>query len=289
MENEKPTPPPESGAESTPKPEGAAPVDLPPNMAKPPGEPGVNTPKTLEPRAPAGGPDQPSETAKSESAAPAKPAVPAAAKPPGETPAKPTGTAPPKPEGATPAKPAGAAPPPRPAPPPPKPPESLGAQEGLVNNLKATFGDAILEAKAYLGQVFLSLKPSAVLTVCRYLKETPETGYNYLVDITAVDYPNKPKRFEMIYVLYSHTRNDRLILKAQLEKTEAIASVTGLWSTANWLEREVYDMFGVEFTHHPDLKRILLPDGWHGFPLRKDYPIALQDEEWIKANLDILK
>jgi NADH-quinone oxidoreductase subunit C len=201
-----------------------------------------------------------------------------------KTPPPAGGQAPPKPEGqAPPPKPAA---PPKPAPPKP---EGFGAHEGLINALKSKFGDAILDVKSQLSQNFVFVKPDALVRICLHLRDSSETKYNYLVDITAIDYPARPKRFEVVYVLYSHTRNDRLFLKTQVGVHEPVPSVTDVWSTANWLERETYDMFGIEFSGHPDLKRILLPDGWHGYPLRKDYPIALQDEEWIKANLDIRK
>lgn len=255
MENEKP-PLPETNVESASKPKDDPNVKLSPEAGQTP------VPSSVEGA-------QPKPTAK---------AAEAPSKPSGAEPSKPAA----KPPAAAPARPAAASQ-------PPKPPESFGPQEGLVAALKTKFSEAITEAKALLGQTFLYCKPSAITAIGRYLKETPELGYNYLVDVTAIDYPKKPERFELIYIFYSHTRGDRLILKAVLPKDQAIHTVSHLWPTANWLEREVYDMFGIPFEGHPDLKRILLPDGWHGFPLRKDYPIALQDEEWIKANMEILQ
>ncbi len=172
---------------------------------------------------------------------------------------------------------------------PPPQPEGILSQTAIIENLKTKFSDAIQNVKSILNQNFIYVKSSALVDICRTLKESADTRFNYLVDITAIDSIKSEKRFEVIYILYSHMRNDRIFLKVPLAWNESVPSVTQVWSTADWLEREVYDMFGIQFSGHPDLKRILLPDGWHGFPLRKDYPIALQDEEWIAANMEIRK
>jgi len=119
------------------------------------------------------------------------------------------------------------------------------------------------------------------------LKSNEGGAYVFLTDETAVDYPKRDKRFEITYQLYSFRLNNRLRLKVMAAEGEQVPSVTGLWPTANWLEREVYDMFGVQYEGHPDLKRILLPDGWTGHPLRKDYDILKQDDAWVQANLGI--
>ena len=114
-----------------------------------------------------------------------------------------------------------------------------------------------------------------------------EQGFDYLVDLTAVDYPAKPERFELVYILYSFGRNERMRVKARVKEGEKPHSVTGIHLTANWLEREVFDMFGIEFADHPDLRRILMPDEWQGYPLRKDYPITRMDNQWVQENLGI--
>jgi len=123
--------------------------------------------------------------------------------------------------------------------------------------------------------------------MCQFLKSGEGGAYALLTDETAVDYPKREKRFEIIYHLYSFQRNDRLRLRVQIGEGEKVPSVTGVWPTANWLEREIYDMFGVEYEGHPNLKRILMPDGWVGHPLRKDYDILKQDGAWVKDNLGI--
>jgi NADH-quinone oxidoreductase subunit C len=114
-----------------------------------------------------------------------------------------------------------------------------------------------------------------------------EEQFDYCVDITAVHYPKRDKQFDVVWVLYSFARNERIRVKTQIADGESIASSVPIWATANWLEREVYDMFGIKFDGHPDLKRILLPEGWKGFPLRKDYGILQQDNEWVQINLGI--
>jgi len=119
------------------------------------------------------------------------------------------------------------------------------------------------------------------------LKSEDGGAYVFLTDETAVDYPKRDKRFEIVYHLYSFKRNDRLRLKVLAGENEKVPSVVGVWPVANWLEREIFDMFGILFEGHPDLKRILLPDGWTGHPLRKDYDILRQDQAWVQANLNI--
>ncbi len=179
-----------------------------------------------------------------------------------------------------PAKPAAAAPaaPPKPAGPTPQPWDSE-----MVTRLKTRFGAAIREASTYLGQNYLVVDPAAITDICGVLCD--EEQFNMLADLTAADYPKKPERFEVIYQLYSFPRNERLRVKAAT--AEKIASVVEIWKTADWLEREVYDMFGVIFEGHPDLRRILLPEEWQGFPLRKDHHILQQDDQWVRENLGI--
>ncbi len=111
--------------------------------------------------------------------------------------------------------------------------------------------------------------------------------FDYCVDITAVHYPKREAQFDIVYILYSFHHNERVRIKTQIKDGEHLRTAVTIWETANWLEREVFDMFGIVFDGHPDLKRILMPDGWKGHPLRKDYPILQQDQEWVKINLGI--
>jgi len=157
----------------------------------------------------------------------------------------------------------------------------------LLDELQKVFPGAILEAVTFRNLPCLTVAKGSLLSVCRFLKAEEGGSYTLLTDQTAVDYPKREKRFDVIYHLYSFKRNDRLRLKVFIGESEAVPSVVGIWPTANWLEREVYDMFGVVYEGHPDLKRILLPDGWTGHPLRKDYDILRQDTDWVQANLGI--
>ena len=210
---------------------------------------------------------------------------------------KPAGAPSPAPPGAGGANPkagaaAGAS---KPAPPtpaaaaaPPKPPATMAAipwDSDLVRDLRDRFGEQIGETSSYLGQDFLVAKPDAVTPVLEYLKL--EGDFDYLVDITAVDWPKKPERFELVYILYSFSHNRRVRVKTSIADGYRPASAVSVHRTANWLEREVYDMFGIEFAGHPDLRRILLPEDWQGFPLRKEYSILQQDERWVQENLGI--
>ena len=112
-------------------------------------------------------------------------------------------------------------------------------------------------------------------------------GHTRFVDLTAVDWLKREERFEIVYVLYSFSRNERIRVKTRIKEGEKPQTVSDVHLTANWLEREVYDMFGIEFAGHPDLRRILMPDEWLGYPLRKDYHILNMDNRWVQENLGI--
>ncbi len=154
----------------------------------------------------------------------------------------------------------------------------------MVGKLKGTYGSGI-EALTHLGQNYMVVDRSLIPEILQVLRN--DESFDYCVDITAVHYPKREKQFDVVWVLYSFERNERIRVKTQIGEGESIASSVPIWTTANWLEREVYDMFGIRFDGHPDLKRILLPDGWKGFPLRKDYGILQQDNEWVQINLGI--
>jgi NADH-quinone oxidoreductase subunit C len=189
----------------------------------------------------------------------------------------------PKPAAATPAAPAAAvkpvAAPPKPAAPVPTPWDSP-----MIAKLKGEYGSG-LEPVSYLGQNYMVVDRSLIPELLQVLRNQEQ--FDYCVDITAVHYPKREKQFEVLWILYSFARNERIRVKTQIADGESIASAVTIWATANWLEREVFDMFGIKFDGHPDLKRILLPDGWKGHPLRKDYGILQQDNEWVQINLGI--
>jgi NADH/F420H2 dehydrogenase subunit C len=128
-----------------------------------------------------------------------------------------------------------------------------------------------------------------LLEVARFLRETPEAGFDFCSDVTASDWPARPQRFDVIYCLFSTRHRKRVRLKVRASETDPVPSVSGIWPAANWLEREVYDLFGVNFTGHPNRKRILMPDDWQGHPQRKDYPLEGPGELLMENPLDWLK
>ena len=163
------------------------------------------------------------------------------------------------------------------------------SQDPEVVRLQSELPGAVLSAQSYMGQRILNLNAPRLMEVCDFLRNDPASDYDLLQDVTALDYPEREKRFVMVYHLCSLRRNVMLRLKAQISENEGIESVTSLWPGADWLEREVFDMFGILFSGHPDLRRILLPEDWVGYPLRKDYDLRKQDEDWIRRHLQIRK
>jgi NADH-quinone oxidoreductase subunit C len=176
---------------------------------------------------------------------------------------------------------------PKPVAPAPKAPAPLQIplDNELVQRYRARFGSAILEALEDRKQPYLVIDAAQLSDIARYSRD--EEKFDLLEDYTAVDWPRREKRFDLVAILYSFPNNTRLRLKASVGANEHPASLVDIWPTANWLEREIFDMFGIEFTGHPELKRILLPDGWSGHPLRKDYDILQQDTAWVRENLGI--
>jgi NADH-quinone oxidoreductase subunit C len=146
-------------------------------------------------------------------------------------------------------------------------------QSAIVEALKSQFGDAILESRVFRGQLSVHVAPERIVEVCEFARDDERLRFDMLNDLTAVDFlPRKP-RFQVVYNLYSFRDNDRLFFKVAVEENETLRTVEGVWKAANWLEREVYDLFGIVFDEHSDLRRILLWDGYIGHPLRKDFPI----------------
>ena len=149
----------------------------------------------------------------------------------------------------------------------------------LIEAIKAKFPDEVVGEGSHVGQYWAVIKRDKVAEICRFLKEDPDTKMDYLIDITAVDYQPRTPRFEVVYIMHSMKHVHRVRLKVLLSEDDPVVpSVTGVWRTADWLERETYDLMGIKFDGHPDLCRILLPDDWEGHPLRKDYPI--EGPEW---------
>src|SRR5208283_3857742 len=254
---------------------GPNPVSPPEGGAKPPAETSA----------------VPAETAASQAVAAPKPEAPVAAKP--AEPAKPAAEEKPATaEAAKPAAPAAAAKPAAPAaaakpaaPPKPEGPKPEPWDSELATRLRSQYGSGIREAVTYLGQKYFVVDSSILYEILLRMRD--DELFDYCVDITAVHYPKREAQFDIVYILYSFHHNDRVRVKAQIKDGESVRTAVDIWPTANWLEREVYDMFGITFDGHPDLKRILMPDGWKGHPLRKDYPILQQDQEWVQINLGI--
>ena len=265
--------------DETKDPNPVLPEPKPPSAPQPgaeaaPSAPAIAKPTSAEKSEPGAPPLAPPAAKPEVAAKPAETAKPAAAAAPatGEKPATP-------PAAAKPAAPAAKAPP-KPEGPKPEPWDS-----DLAHSLKSQYGSGIREASTYLGQKYLVVDSSILYEILLRMRDAEL--FNYCVDITAVHYPKRDDQFDILYILYSFHHNQRVRIKTQIKDGETLRSVVGIWETANWLEREVFDMFGISFDGHPDLKRILLPDGWKGHPLRKDYPILQQDQEWVKINLGI--
>ena len=150
----------------------------------------------------------------------------------------------------------------------------------VADALKARFGDAILSVSEFRGETTIGVEPEAIVEVCAFLRDDPAAAYNFMSDISAVDvWPEEP-RFQVNYHLYSMTHNSRLRLKVSVRDGQSIPSVAGVWPAADWFERETYDLFGVSFTGHPDLRRILLPDDYLGHPMRRDAPLVEEEVEF---------
>jgi NADH-quinone oxidoreductase subunit C len=153
--------------------------------------------------------------------------------------------------------------------------------------LRERFPDAIMDVNERLGETTIIVRPDAIVEVCRALRDDPALPYNFLSTVTAVDWLEREPRFDVVYHMMSLSTGATLRLKIQIGDDEQpqpeAPSVTNVWPAANWYEREVFDLFGIRFAGHPDLRRIEMPDDWVGHPLRKDYPltgIQLPEPHW---------
>jgi NADH-quinone oxidoreductase subunit C len=156
----------------------------------------------------------------------------------------------------------------------------------LVKKLRELFADDVADASEFIGQLSVRIAPGSIVAVCEFLKRDQATRFNYLTDVTCVHFPDREEApFEMVYNLYSIPKNERVRLKVAVNENDGVDSVTSVWPAANWMEREVYDLFGVPFKNHPDLRRILLPLDWEGHPLRKEYPLEFIENNWTATHL----
>ena len=148
------------------------------------------------------------------------------------------------------------------------------AQGAMVEHLRQLLGGDLLDAHIFQGQIVVRIPVAHVAGVLTSLRNDTFAAFNQLSDLTAVDYPERPERFEMVYQLLSMRNNMRMRLLAAVGEGQAVPSVTSVYSAANWAEREAWDMFGIFFAGHPDLRRLLTDYGFEGHPLRKDFPLT---------------
>lgn len=146
--------------------------------------------------------------------------------------------------------------------------------EAMATFIKTRFPETITGTNIFRNELTLTVQKNAIAEIARFLKENEELDFSFLSDLCGVDRVETDNVFEVVYHLYSLSKNHRLRLKAPVSSdAPSLPTVTGVWKTANWHERETYDMFGVTFEGHPDLRKILTPDDFEGYPLRKDYPL----------------
>jgi NADH-quinone oxidoreductase subunit C len=222
---------------------------------------------------------------------PEKPAEPAPAAPAAAAPKPAPAAAAAKP--AAPAAKAAPHPPPAPAPPTgptePAPPADM-AVPAFIATLQGAVADSVSAISYYVGDWTIVVPLAQIAPALRHLRDAPDAAFDFCSDVTATDWPpRKEARFDLVYCLYSTRHRHRVRVKVRVGEDQPVPSATIVWPAANWLEREVYDMFGINFTGHPDRRRILMPDDWQGFPQRKDYPLEgpgellmENPEEWLK-------
>ena len=150
--------------------------------------------------------------------------------------------------------------------------------QDLEKKINSELGTKIKDSRINYGQIYITINPEELLDTILLLKTNKNTKFRQLIDITAVDYPENQKRFKIVYLLLSHELNQRIILSFFINENQQISSLTKIFPSANWMEREVFDMYGVKFTDHPDLRRILTDYGFEGYPLRKDFPLTGHNE-----------
>ena len=262
-----------------------APARQEPPAPKPENPTAAQTATTSETSSATGAPTPPA-AAKPTLPKPAAPAAGAAAAPK----AAPSGA-----EAGKPAAPAAKAAHPPAAPTPPSgptdpPPPADAAIPPFIASLQRALGDGVAQLSLYLGDWTVIVPAARVLDAAQHLRTAPDALFDFCSDVTATDWPpRKDARFDVVYCLYSTRLRQRVRMKVRVSEQQELSSVTGVWPAANWLEREVYDMFGVNFTGHPDRRRILMPDDWQGFPERKDYPLEGPGELLMENPLDWLK
>src|SRR6478752_3354028 len=150
----------------------------------------------------------------------------------------------------------------------------MASDEGVIDAAKKALGEALIDASEQVDEIILTVRRDSIVDVCRALRDTPGLEYQQLMEIAGVDYPERAERFDVNYCLLSLTKNRRIKVKVMTDEMTPVPSVTSLWPVAGWLEREVFDMYGVPFSGNPDLRRILTDYGFEGYPFRKDFPLT---------------
>jgi NADH-quinone oxidoreductase subunit C len=299
LKGESRTDSPGAGVSATP-PSG---VRTEPPAPKPESPTAAQTATTSETSSATGGPTPTADAAARVSAVPkppvAKPAVPA--KPAAGAEAAKTAPAPkaagaeaaPAAKAPAPAAKPAAAHPPAAAPPsgsPDPPPPADKTAPAFIATLQSAIAGGVSHISYWVGDWTIIVPVDKLLEVGRHLRDAPDALFDFCSDVTATDWPPRAEgRFDVVYCLYSTRLRHRIRVKVKAADHQPVPSVTGLWPAANWLEREVYDMFGVNFTGHPDRRRILMPEDWQGFPERKDYPLEGPGELLMENPLDWLK
>jgi NADH-quinone oxidoreductase subunit C len=176
-----------------------------------------------------------------------------------------------------------------PAGPPDPPPPADKLVPAFITSLQAAIPGGVSAVSYWVGDWTVIVPVAQLLQVARHLRDAADAAFDMCSDVTATDWPPRAERFDVVYILYSTRHRHRVRVKVNVAEHQPIASVTDIWPAANWLEREVYDMFGVNFTGHPDRRRILMPEDWQGFPQRKDYPLEGPGELLMENPLDWLK
>ena len=146
--------------------------------------------------------------------------------------------------------------------------------EDLEKKINSELNTKINKSEIKHNQIYLETDKDDLTDICLFLKTNNDTKFRQLIDITVVDYPERIQRFDLVYLFLSHEYNQRLVLKYSISENEVVPSLTSIFPSSNWMEREVFDMYGVSFKDHPDLRRILTDYGFEGHPLRKDFPLT---------------
>ncbi|WP_025270623.1 NADH-quinone oxidoreductase subunit C [Hippea sp. KM1] len=159
--------------------------------------------------------------------------------------------------------------------------------EELFERIQSKFGEYIIEHDTFRDELSVTIKKEKLHELMQFLHDDSELRFDYLVMMTAVDFPEREERFDLVYELRSIPYKMIMRVKTRTKEDEPVDSVCDIWHSANWDERETYDMFGIKFNNHPDLRRILMPEDWEGYPLRKDYPLKgkPEDDIWLDKHL----